>query len=124
PCTVEELLARAGLPVERTLWGRCPEDEGVPAYWPWTQALRGYVERAQGSALRAALGPAASEIARLVPAPRARGARLPDTGDAAPARSRFRLFDAVATFLQRLAAHELHVLVLDDVHWADDATML
>src|SRR5262245_31098965 len=67
-CTVEELLARAGLPVERTLWGRCPEDEGVPAYWPWTQALRGYVERPQGSPLRAALGPAPSESARRAPA--------------------------------------------------------
>jgi predicted ATPase len=53
-CIVEELLARAGLPIERTSWGRCPEDEGVPAYWPWTQALRGYVERAEGSVLRAA----------------------------------------------------------------------
>src|SRR4030095_11292900 len=109
---VEELLARAGLPVERTLWGRCPEDEGVPAYWPWTQGLRGYVERTQGTALRAALGPAASEVARLVPALRDRLPDLPDTVDADPARSRFRLFDGVTTFLQRLPAHAPHALAL------------
>jgi hypothetical protein len=66
----------------------------------------------------------ATEVARLVPAIRE---RLPDV-PAAPApdagESRFRLFDAVTTFLQRLGARAPHVLVLDDLHWADDATML
>jgi len=52
--TVEELLARAALPADRVLWGRCPEHEGAPAYWPWIQALRGYIERADPATLRAA----------------------------------------------------------------------
>src|SRR5262249_30919799 len=41
-----------------------------------------------------------------------------------PAHSRFSLFDGVTTFLQRLAARDAHVLVLDDLHWADDGTVL
>ncbi len=106
------------------LWGRCPEDEGVPAYWPWTQAIRAHAERSDTEALRTVLGSGAAEVARIVPAIRE---RLPDlvpgpTSD--PAQSRFRLFDGVTTFLQRLAARETCVLVLDDLHWADDATML
>ena len=47
----EELLARSGLPSGRLLWGRCPEQPGAPAYWPWTQALRGYVEQADRDAV-------------------------------------------------------------------------
>ena len=122
--TVEELLARAALPADRVLWGRCPEEEGVPAYRPWSQAIQSYVERCDPAALRAVLGRAASEVARLVPGVRE---RLPDVRDVRapePAHSRFPIFDGVTVFLQRLAARDAHVLVLDDLHWADDGTML
>jgi predicted ATPase len=92
--TVEEFVARAEIPEVRVLWGRCPDDEGAPAYWPWTQALRTHVERSDPDALRAALGSAVAEVARIVPAVRE---RLPDVAAAAPvpdpAESRFRLFD-------------------------------
>jgi predicted ATPase len=37
--TLEEFVARAGLPDERIWWGSCPEQPGLPAYWPWTQAI-------------------------------------------------------------------------------------
>ena len=62
--TVEEALEAAALPDERILWGRCPEHEGAPAYWPWVQALRGYVEDAEPAFLRTALGPSA-DVTRL-----------------------------------------------------------
>jgi hypothetical protein len=95
--TVEEFVARAEIPEVRVLWGRCPDDEGAPAYWPWTQALRTHVERSDPDALRAALGSAVAEVARIVPAVRE---RLPDVAAAAPvpdpAESRFRLFDNIA----------------------------
>src|SRR5262249_48325153 len=109
--TVEEFLGRARLPRTRLLWGRCPEDEGVPALWPWRQAIRGHVEHAGSDPLRETSGHAAADVARLVAAS--------DTE-----QSRFRLFEGVTTFLQRLAARDVHVLVLDDLHWADDATTL
>ncbi len=122
--TVEELLARADLADDRVLWGRCPEHEGAPAYWPWVQALRGYVERAEVPALRAALGVDAADVARLVPTLRH---RLPDVAPAITAdheQSRFQLFDAVATFLRRASEPAPLVLVLDDLHWADEASMM
>src|SRR5262245_26369874 len=62
--TVEEFLARAGIPHEQVLWGRCPEDEGVPSYWPWAQAIRGHVERSERDVLRVELGSSAPEVAR------------------------------------------------------------
>ncbi|HKP90608.1 MAG TPA: AAA family ATPase, partial [Thermoleophilaceae bacterium] len=52
-------------------------------------------------------------------------------GAAAPARApadaeqeRFRLFEAVASLLADAAAARPLVLVLDDLHWADDATLM
>src|SRR5262245_39071645 len=72
--------ATASLPSDRLLWGRCHETEGAPAYWPWTQALRSYVATAPLDRMRAELGEAAPEMARMVPAVRQRWA---DVGDGA-----------------------------------------
>lgn len=122
--TVEEALARAALPEERILWGRCPEHEGTPAYWPWVQAIRGYVEDADPAFLRTALGPGAADLARLIPAVRD---RLPEVVPSAVAdheQSRFQLFDGIATFLRRASEPAPLVLVLDDLHWADEGSMM
>ncbi len=122
--TVEEALEAAALPDERILWGRCPEHEGAPAYWPWVQALRGYVEDAEPAFLRTALGPSAGDLARLIPAIRE---RLPEVVPSAVAdheQSRFQLFDGIATFLRRASEPAPLVLVLDDLHWADEGSMM
>lgn len=122
--TLEEFFARAGVPEARMLRGRCPEAEGVPAYWPWAQALRAHVERSDTASLRAALGPAAAQLARLVPAIRERLPDVPEATVVDPEESRFRLFDGLASFLQRLGTREAHVVIVDDLHWADEGTML
>jgi AAA ATPase domain len=118
--TVEEVLARGAVPAARVLWGRCQEHEGAPAYWPWVQALRGWVERAEPRELRAALGPAGGDVARILPAVRE---RLPDVVPSAVAdheHARFQLFDGIATFLRRAAplrspGAEIHALQLGGV---------
>src|SRR5215211_6086304 len=38
----EELATYARVRGARVYWGRCREDEGAPAYWPWVQAIRSY----------------------------------------------------------------------------------
>jgi len=58
-----------------------------------------------------------------VPELRERWPRLPDqTVDDTP-RQRLRLFDALVRCLLALAARRPLLLVLDDLHWADDATL-
>ncbi len=122
--TVEELLARAALGDERVLWGRCPEHEGAPAYWPWVQALRGWIERAEPAELQGALGSSAAEIARIVPAVRERLPEVVASAGSDHEHSRFQLFDGIATFLRRASEQRPLVLVLDDLHWADEGSMM
>src|SRR5262245_25306770 len=121
---VEEAVARVA--PGRVLWGRCQEIEGAPAFWPWIQALRAYAHATPGEQLRRELGDGAAELVRLIPSIRT---RCPDVAAAAdqtldPEAARFRLFDAVIIFLRTVAATELLVIVFDDLHWADNESLL
>ena len=71
--TSEELATYARVSGARVYWGRCREDEGAPAYWPWVQAIRGYVRDSDPVALAWQMGAGAAEGR---PA-RARGRRAP-----------------------------------------------
>ena len=121
---VEELVRQADLPAGRVLWGRAPEQTGAPSYWPWVRALEEYVGGAKADALRDELGADAPVLAHLVPGIRV---RCPDVEPSAPlggdAEARFRLLDAVASFIRRAAARAPLLVVLEDLHWADEASL-
>jgi tetratricopeptide (TPR) repeat protein len=105
-------------------WGRCWEAGGAPVYWPWVQSLRACVRGLGGEELRSHLGAGAPFVAQIV----AEVAEiLPDVGPPPPMAAeggRFRLFDAVATFLRNAAAEQPLMLVLDDLHAADAPSIL
>ena len=117
----EELAARAIVRGAVVLWGRCWEGAGAPAFWPWVQVIRGYVQvQAEDLAsLRHDLGAGAADIAQLVPAVHDRIPDLPAPPPLEPEAARFRLFDSLAGFLRTAAARRPLLLVLDDLHWAD-----
>jgi DNA-binding SARP family transcriptional activator len=120
---LEELASRARESGMRVLRGRCWEAGGAPAYWPWVEALRGYVSARDPAALRDELGPRAAELATILPELRSPGGDErplpPQDADAA----RFRLFDALASFLTETAADEPLMVVLDDLHAADEPSL-
>jgi DNA-binding SARP family transcriptional activator len=120
----EELAARARVRGARVLVGRCWEAGGAPAYWPWVQALRGYVREAEANALRAELGDGAPQLAQIVPEVRQRLPDLPEPASADSEGARFRLFDATAEFLRAASAKRPLVVVLDDLHAADLPSLL
>lgn len=108
------LLTEAGQRAARdgaqVLWGQCWPPDGTPPYWPWTQVLRSAAEHSPvgtQSGLASVLG---------VPSVAERGA------ESSPA-ARFELFDAVARALVGLSAQAPVVVLLDDLHWADDASL-
>jgi predicted ATPase len=116
----EELAAQASARGALMLWGRCWEGEGAPAFWPWVQVVRAYVQEAgDPAALRQDMGAGAADIAQLVPAIRERLPELPLPPPVEPAAARFRLFDSLAGFLRAAAAWRPLLLVLDDLHWGD-----
>jgi len=122
--TVEELVRQADLPPGRVLWGRAPEHTGAPSYWPWIRAVEAYVADADGRVLREQLGTDAPLLAHLVPALRL---RCPDVEPVPPGggetEARFQLLDAMTSLLRRVAAQEPLLLVLEDIHWADEASL-
>ena len=105
----------------RVLHGWC--DDGVEiAYEAWVHALGGFVQSADDEEI-AALAPLAPDLVRCISVV---GERVPDvvarpTTDAASDRAR--LFDAVDSLLAQISGTSPLLLVLDDLHWADPATL-
>jgi eukaryotic-like serine/threonine-protein kinase len=120
----EELAVRARARGGRVLVGRCWEAGGAPAYWPWVQALRGYVREAEAGTLRAELGGGAPQLAQIVPEVRQRLPDLPEPVSADSEGARFRLFDATAEFLRAASSKRPLVVILDDLHAADLPSLL
>lgn len=121
----EELAAEALRRRFLVFVGRCPEAEGAAAYAPVVEIMEAALAQAPSpDAFRTALGEDAAEIARLVPRLR----RLfPDIGPALelpPDQERRYLFNSVVEFLARTAKARPTVLVYEDLHWADEATLL
>jgi eukaryotic-like serine/threonine-protein kinase len=120
----DELTTYARLRGAQVLVGRCYEGEGAPAYWPWVQVIRAFIHDRDAAALTSVMGAGAPEIAQIVSEVRERIPNLPDPPTLDPEQARFRLFDAIATFLKGASRAQPLVIVLDDLHWADKPTLL
>ncbi len=120
----EELARRARARGATVLVGRCWEAGDAPAYWPWIQALRSYVRACDGDVLAEQAGAGAADLAQVIPELADRLPGLPPPSTLEPDLVRFRLFDATAEFLRRVGEAQPVVLVLDDLHAADEASLL
>jgi class 3 adenylate cyclase len=106
------------------LIGRCYEDDGAPSFWPWMQVIRAYAHEREPEVLASELGPGASDIAQLVSEVRSQLPGLPPPPTVEPDQARFRLFDSITTFLKHAARSQPVVVILDDLQWADKASLL
>lgn len=121
---VEEACSYAEIRRFITVTGRCLEDEGAPAFWPWVGALRELFEVRANDEIVDALGNSAPVIARILPevshvVPSIE-AELPPSD---PEQARFQLFDGITGFLRRTADAHPVVVVLEDIHWADTPSL-
>ncbi len=119
----EEVAAHARRAKAHVLWGRAWEGAGAPALWPWVQILRGWLESRDAEELRTELGATGGAVAHLVPEllERVPGLAVPPLPEGEAGR--FRLLDVVVTLLARVARTRALVLVLDDLHWADEPSL-
>ena len=104
------------------LYGRCDEESLLP-HQPFVEALRHYVRNCPAALLADQVQPLSGELRRVVPELAERVPKL-DQPLPDPEGARYRLFEAVAALLCEAAQRQPVVLVLDDLHWADSATML
>jgi DNA-binding SARP family transcriptional activator len=99
------------------LHGSADEDLLVP-HQHLVEALAHYLAVAAPSELRRRVEPRAADLAPVAPG---LAAGVPPESER-PESRRYRLFEAVAALLSELAAESPVVLVLDDLHWADQST--
>jgi predicted ATPase/DNA-binding CsgD family transcriptional regulator len=120
----EELRTYAQIQGAEVLWGRCHEDQGAPPYWPWIQAIRTHVQYIDAAAMSDSMGSGAGVIAEVIPGVREKLPGVPrPMATSEPESARFRLFDALATFLKAASALTPILIVLDDLHWADGPSL-
>ena len=118
----EAVTARATARGALTGWGRSFESEAAPAFWPWIEALRQLLAAVpDAEEVLRAVGPDAGLLLRLLP--ELAGVAAPDPVEAADEALRFSIYGAVARTLGALADRRPVVVVLDDAHWADGASL-
>jgi DNA-binding SARP family transcriptional activator/RecA/RadA recombinase len=120
----DQLTARAKARGARVFVGRCWEAGGAPAFWPWVQSLRAYIREADPDALRTQLDGGAAGLAQILPDLRGIVPEIPMPRALESDGARFQLFEAVGSFLRNAGQAAPLVLVLDDLHAADEPSLL
>ncbi len=105
------------------LFGHCEQDLATP-YQLFVEALGHFVAHAPEEALLTHVAMHGSELARLLPALASRIPDLPPTKATDADSERFLLFAAVIGLLALLSQDQPVVLVLDDLQWADEGSLL
>jgi DNA-binding SARP family transcriptional activator len=106
----------------RVLWGRCDEERTVP-YQPFVQAFGQLAAQVRGEALRALVDGWEADLARLLPGLANRLGDLPAAFSSDPDTQRYRLYEGTASVVNALSRTAPLLLVVDDLHWADQSTL-
>ncbi len=104
------------------LYGRCDEDLPIP-YGPFVELLGHYLTHVDDGALSVIGDDCLALLAHLAPRLRDRRPDLAEPGASDPDAERWILYGAVTTLLERAAADQAVVVVVDDLHWADPPTL-
>ena len=115
----QDLERRGRLAGMRVMHGGCSEAEFALSYLPVVEAVGNFLTGADLKALQRELGSAVQELARLFPQLGTPRGQVPDD----PAQSKLRLFESILALLRIASGGEGLLLVLEDLHWADGATL-
>ena len=120
----EEVLAEGRQRGALALTGRCYETEGTPPFIPWVEMVERSAAIVPKASFREALGDAAPEVAKLVPELRRSFSDIPAPIELPPEQQRRYLFNSFLDFVRRGTQVTPQVWLIDDLHWADDSTLL
>jgi DNA-binding winged helix-turn-helix (wHTH) protein/predicted ATPase len=120
----DEVAAAAHAQRMTILLGHCSEHDEAVAYLPFVEILENFVDRASNAdSLRRALGDQGRELARLIPKLKNILPEFPPPLDLPPAQARRHLFNCFFDFAARIASQRPTLMILEDLHWADDSTL-
>jgi DNA-binding SARP family transcriptional activator/tetratricopeptide (TPR) repeat protein len=100
----------------RVLIGRCHESDSILPFGPWVEACRSSGLSTDDEVLCRLTPDRRAELSRLLPEVNAPG--LPRPGD-----SDLRLFEGVTQLMEEAASREPVLLMLEDLHWADEMSL-
>ncbi len=108
----------------RSWVGHCVQMESGAPYLPIIEILeQALIGPRSPVVLREALGDYGGEIARIVPGLRRLLPDLPPPLDLPPEQARRYLWSSIEAFLRRASQDRPFMLVLEDLHWADESSM-
>jgi len=105
------------------LVGNCYDRNDPIPFGPLVEMLEANASVLNKSALRDALGNDSSEIARLMPQLRRLFPDIAPSIEPSAEQSREILFTAISELLARAAADRPVLILLEDLHWADEGTL-
>jgi class 3 adenylate cyclase/tetratricopeptide (TPR) repeat protein len=109
----------------RVLTGHCVEMSGAPPYLPYVEMIEQAINNPRSPlALLEALGDVAAEIARIAPALRRAFPDIPPPVELPAELARRYVWNSLSEFIGRAAQDQPLVLALEDLHWADESTVL
>lgn len=117
----QELIEFAGRDGWECSVGSAREHVGAPAYWPWISALRGPLLERFETHVMSAEPEQAQRLMRVLTGTRPTGD--PASAEFGQERIRFLLADHLATFLNKEATTSPRLIVLEDLHWADQQSL-
>ncbi|HEY2435940.1 MAG TPA: BTAD domain-containing putative transcriptional regulator [Solirubrobacteraceae bacterium] len=119
---VGEFARSAEIEGALVLWGRCDEEPIAP-FQPFAEALGRYFHAESADRISRMPNWQLAELSRLVL--RLREYATPFDGDRGdPETTRYRFFEAVTATLSELCGNGKLLLVVDDLHFADQPTLL
>jgi tetratricopeptide (TPR) repeat protein len=121
---VNALADAARLRGALVLTGHCYEAEGSPPYVPFVEMLESSLSGGSRDTFRHLLGEEAPEIARMMPELRQMFPDIPPALELPLDQQRRFLFNAYRTFIERVSRLTPVVSVFEDLHWADEPTLL
>jgi len=122
-----ELGAYARLRGMNVLYGRCPAlltMTGIPPYILWSEVIRDYLQASAPEQLYRVIGFYPAEVSKLVPELRQRLGAIPQSIQIDPEHERDRLFEAVSQFITNVSKEAPLLVVLDDLQWTDQSSLL
>jgi class 3 adenylate cyclase/tetratricopeptide (TPR) repeat protein len=104
--------------------GNCLDMESPPPYQPAIDHLEQAARTASHEGFRSALGVNAPEVAKLLPSLRQRYDDIPPSPELTPEQERRYMLHGMGEFIERAANNRPIVLTYEDLHWADESTLL